>query len=434
MPRAPWTVIERGDILRIVGAPDEVERASRRIGFVERDLSKTDLTFLAGGICAGILLGMLKLSAAGITLGLGTAGSILVLGLVGGWARSRYPVFGAIPEPAQHLLMDIGLIVFIAIVGLHAGPHAVEAYRVSGGAFFASLFVAGVIVTIVPLTVGAIVGRYVLKLSPLMLLGGLAGAQTCTPGLTALREASQQQRGCVGLHGAVRDRQHYPDDLGASGRRDSSTPCGNRPPRVSMSRMRAPSTRHPAHGTRHPAPAPSTQCSGTNFALQSPPASRSAREPGLADKIRRTTPICRRSADSSWRAAATLMFPEGVPGMTKTMSAWAVAGALAMLVPLSAGAQSTAPSATDKVTINGWALNMSNTATGANQTIRINIDRLVEPVAAPAPDHDVPREEAGRPAARAREAARARALQLPRLHGPRSRTTPCGSAPTSATR
>ncbi len=191
MPRAPWTVLERGDILHIVGAPDDVERASRRIGFVERDLSKTDLTFLAGGICAGILLGMLKLSAAGITLGLGTAGSILVLGLVGGWARSRYPVFGAIPEPAQRLLMDIGLIVFIAIVGLHAGPHAVEAYRVSGGAFFASLFVAGVIVTTVPLTVGAIVGRYVLKLSPLMLLGGLAGAQTCTPGLTALREASQ---------------------------------------------------------------------------------------------------------------------------------------------------------------------------------------------------------------------------------------------------
>ena len=86
--------------------------------------------------------------------------------------------------------MDIGLIVFIAIVGLHAGPHAVEAYRVSGGTFFASLFVAGVIVTTVPLSVGAVVGRYVLKLSPLTLLGGLAGAQTCTPGLTALREAS----------------------------------------------------------------------------------------------------------------------------------------------------------------------------------------------------------------------------------------------------
>ena len=41
--------------------------------------------------------------------------------------------------------------------------------------------------------------------------------------------------------------------------------------------------------------------------------------------------------------------------------------------------QSVAPSATDKVTINGWALNMSNIATGANQTIRINIDRWSSP-------------------------------------------------------
>jgi putative transport protein len=197
MPREPWTVMERGDILRIVGAPEDVERAGRHIGFVEHDLSKTDLTFVAGGICAGILLGMIKITAGGVVLGLGTAGSILLIGLVGGWARSRYPVFGAIPEPAQRLLMDIGLIVFIAVIGLHAGPHAVEAYRVSGGAFFASIFAAGVIVTTIPLAVGLIVARYVLRLNPLMILGGLAGAQTCTPGLTALREASGSNVGSL---------------------------------------------------------------------------------------------------------------------------------------------------------------------------------------------------------------------------------------------
>lgn len=191
LPREPWVTLERGDIAQITGSPEAVERAAARMGFVERDLSKTDLTFLAAGICAGILIGMIKFSAAGVMLGLGTAGSILVLGLIGGWARSRYPVFGAIPEPAQRLLMDIGLTVFIAAVGLHAGPHAVEAYHVSGGAFFAKLFFAGVIVTIVPQAVGALVGRYLLKLRPLLLLGGLAGAQTCTPGLTALREASE---------------------------------------------------------------------------------------------------------------------------------------------------------------------------------------------------------------------------------------------------
>jgi putative transport protein len=144
-----------------------------------------------------MLLGLLKLNIGGVTLGLGTAGSILIVGLAGGWARSRYPVFGSIPEPAQRLLMDIGLIVFIAVVGMHAGPHAVDAFRTSGGAYFVEIFVAGIIITTIPLAVGTIVARFVLKMSPLMTLGGLAGAQTCTPGLNALREASGSNVGSL---------------------------------------------------------------------------------------------------------------------------------------------------------------------------------------------------------------------------------------------
>jgi len=197
MPREPWTVLERGDIVKIFGAPEDVERAGAAIGFVERDVAKTDLMYVAGGICLGLLLGLLKVSVGGMMIGLGTAGSILVVGLVGGWARSRYPVFGAIPEPAQRLMMDIGLIVFIAIVGMHAGPHAIEAYHASGGVFFARIFGAGMIVTMVPLAVGTIAARYVLKMSPLMTLGGVAGAQTCTPGLNALREASGSNVGSL---------------------------------------------------------------------------------------------------------------------------------------------------------------------------------------------------------------------------------------------
>ena len=197
LPHESWTILERGDVLRIVGAPHDVERAAKYIGFVERDLAATDLTFVAGGICLGMLLGLLKFSAGGVALGLGTAGSILAVGLVAGWARSRYPVFGAIPEPAQRLLMDIGLIVFIGIVGLQAGPHAVEAFHTSGGIFFAKILVAGMVVTIVPLAAGTLTARYLLKMSPLMTLGGLAGAQTCTPGLNALREASDSNIGSL---------------------------------------------------------------------------------------------------------------------------------------------------------------------------------------------------------------------------------------------
>ena len=197
MPRESWTVVERGDVLRLVGAPADVDRAAAAAGFVERDLARTDLAFLAAGICLGVVLGMVKIKVGDVALGLGTAGSILLVGLLAGWARSRYPVFGPIPVPAQRLLMDIGLIVFIAVIGLNAGPHAVEAWHQSGGAYFASIFVAGMVVTMTPLIVGLLVGRLVFRMNPMMVLGGLVGAQTCTPGLSALREASGSNIGAL---------------------------------------------------------------------------------------------------------------------------------------------------------------------------------------------------------------------------------------------
>jgi putative transport protein len=197
LPFEPWTTVERGDLVRIVGTPEDVERAAAHIGFVERDLAKTDLSFLAGGICLGILLGLLKVKFGDLALGLGTAGSILVVGLLAGWARSRYPVFGSIPEPAQRLLADIGLIVFIAAVGLTAGPHAVEAYQHSGARYFGSIFLAGMVVTMAPLIVGLVFARWVLGMNPMMVIGALAGAQTCTPGLNALREASGSNVGVL---------------------------------------------------------------------------------------------------------------------------------------------------------------------------------------------------------------------------------------------
>jgi putative transport protein len=197
LPRERWTVVERGDILRVVGAPADVDRAGRHLGFVERDLSKTDLGFIAGGICLGVLFGTLKLNIDNVPLGLGTAGSILVVGLAAGWARSRFPVFGSIPEPAQRLLSDIGLVVFIAIIGLNAGPRALDAYHEGGARYFGNIFLAGIVVTMVPLVVGLLVARYVLKMNPLMVMGGLAGAETCTPGLNALRQASGSNIGAL---------------------------------------------------------------------------------------------------------------------------------------------------------------------------------------------------------------------------------------------
>jgi putative transport protein len=198
MPRDMKVVVERGDVMRLVGSPQDVERAGEHLGSIEADLTKTDLTFVAAGIACGIVIGLLTLNVNGVPLGLGTAGSILVVGLVAGWARSHYPVFGAIPEAAQRVLADVGLIVFIAIVGLSAGPHAVQAYLQRGGGFFASIFFGGMIVTSVPPLLAMAMGRWLFKMNPLMVLAGVTGAQTCTPALNALREASGSNIGALG--------------------------------------------------------------------------------------------------------------------------------------------------------------------------------------------------------------------------------------------
>jgi putative transport protein len=198
MPHDAGVIVERGDVMRLVGSPQDVERIGKWLGHVEADLARTDLTFIAAGIACGIILGMLHLSINDVPLGLGTAGSILVIGLVAGWARSRYPVFGSVPEAAHRVLADIGLTVFIAIVGLTAGPHAVQAYVQRGGGFFASIFLGGMVVTMVPSLAALVMGRWIFRMNPLMVLAGVTGAQTCMPGLNALREASGSNIGALG--------------------------------------------------------------------------------------------------------------------------------------------------------------------------------------------------------------------------------------------
>ncbi len=189
LPVASGTIIEAGDVLRLIGSPGDIERAIALIGFKEYDPDKTNIALVGGCIALGILLGFLAIPVGGVPLGLGTSGSILVVGLVAGWLRCRTPIFGAVPEPARRLLTDIGLVVFIAIVGLTAGPHAVAALHERGVGFFLEVLLAGAVVTLIGPLVGTIFGRWIMKINPVLILSGVAGAQTCTPGLNALRES-----------------------------------------------------------------------------------------------------------------------------------------------------------------------------------------------------------------------------------------------------
>jgi len=190
LPREPGTRVQRGDVFRLTGSPEAIARAAERLGYIEPDPARTDLVYLAGGIVVGTLVGLLQLHVAGVPLGLGGSGGVLVVGLVAGWIHSRYPVFGRIPESAQRLLSDVGLIVFISAIGLAAGPHALEAIDQGGIELFAKLIGAGVVVTMTGPILGLLFGRWVLKMPPVSLLPGIAGSQTTVATLNALKERS----------------------------------------------------------------------------------------------------------------------------------------------------------------------------------------------------------------------------------------------------
>lgn len=189
MPLMPGTVFQRGDVVHIVGTPAAIERAVAVAGIVDPDPGRFALPFLAAGIAIGTVLGLAQVHVGSLPVGLGTSCAILLVGLVTGWARNRFPLFGGIPDDATRLLQDVGLTVFIAVVGLSAGPHAMQVLHSQGVTFFLTIACAGVIVTLTPQLVGFWFGARVLKMPVPILLGALAGAQTATPALNALKEA-----------------------------------------------------------------------------------------------------------------------------------------------------------------------------------------------------------------------------------------------------
>ncbi|HZZ94599.1 MAG TPA: aspartate-alanine antiporter [Usitatibacter sp.] len=200
VPVGAGTVLERGDVLRVMGPEPAVLRAESVIGRTVYPSETTDFVALGLAICIGALLGVLLVLPVGnLRIAIGTSVGTLLSGLVVGYLHSVRPLFGRIPEGAVSLMTSLGLASFVAMVGIGAGPHFVEALRQAG----VGLLFGGVVVTLVPLFVGLYFGRYVLKLNPVLLLGGIAGAQTMTAAMAAVQERSGSPVAVLGYSGTV---------------------------------------------------------------------------------------------------------------------------------------------------------------------------------------------------------------------------------------
>ncbi|MCC7284236.1 MAG: aspartate-alanine antiporter [Acetobacteraceae bacterium] len=186
IPVLPETTAERGDIATLVGSRRHVEAAIKALGYADRPVEATDIAFVGWGIFIGGIIGVLTIVIGGIPVGLSTSGGALLAGLVLGWLRTTRPVFGRIPGPALWLMNTLGLNIFIAVVGIGAGPGFVAGLQAVG----ISLFLWGAVATSVPMIAAVYIGHYVFRFHPAILFGACAGARTTTAALGMVQEAA----------------------------------------------------------------------------------------------------------------------------------------------------------------------------------------------------------------------------------------------------
>ena len=189
MPFMPNTRLERGDVVQIAGPAGEVERAAKSIGYADRATEKTDMLFMGLGVVLGGLAGTLTLHVQGVPLSLSSSGGALMAGLICGWLRSVNRTFGRIPAPALWVFNNVGLNVFIAVVGITSGPTFIAGVKNSG----LTLLLSGIVVTTLPFVLALVFGKYVLKMNPAILLGAAAGGRTTTAALGAIEEEAKSR-------------------------------------------------------------------------------------------------------------------------------------------------------------------------------------------------------------------------------------------------
>jgi putative transport protein len=186
IPMGLSTKLQRFDVLFVAGIKSSVDKFAALLGRVARPSTATDLLTLSVGMILGFLIGAITFPIAGSKVGLGNAGGLLVSGVIVSSMVSRLRFFGNTPNAARNILEDLGLIVFIAIVGVNAGAGLLTQLS---GAVALKIFIAGFFVTVVPPILVWAIGYHLMKINPAVLMGGVAGARSHSG---PAREASKE--------------------------------------------------------------------------------------------------------------------------------------------------------------------------------------------------------------------------------------------------
>ena len=175
MPLGTDTHLQRFDVLFVTGIKDAVDKVAKLFGRVARPSTSTDLLTLSAGMVLGLLIGRIELPVGSFAIGLGSAGGLLLSGILVSSVVSRLRFFGSTPNAARNILEDLGLVTFIAIVGVNAGATLLAQLT---GDIAVKMLITGFIASTVPPVLTWAIGYHLFHINPAVLMGGVAGARS----------------------------------------------------------------------------------------------------------------------------------------------------------------------------------------------------------------------------------------------------------------
>jgi putative transport protein len=175
MPLSPKIELQRLDVVTLAGLKTAVEHVAGLLGKIARPNTATDLLTLCAGMVIGLLIGLIQFPAFGASVGLGNAGGLLLSGVIVSSISSRLRFFGNTPNAARNILEDLGLVVFVAIVGINAGAGLLAQLT---GAIALKIFLVGFVASTIPPFICWAIGFHIFKINAAVLMGGVAGARS----------------------------------------------------------------------------------------------------------------------------------------------------------------------------------------------------------------------------------------------------------------
>ena len=186
------TKLQFGDTITVIGDETHIQLVSKEFGNSKRRLQTPHIAELFMGITLGVLLGCIPFSIPGIpgAVRLGLAGGPLIVAILISRYGGKFSVTHYVSQSANLMVREIGIVLFLASVGLDAKAKFIETLLHGDGLYWMGL---GVLITLIPLLVTSLIARIKGKLDYLEICGLLSGASTDPPALAFANDMSNSE-------------------------------------------------------------------------------------------------------------------------------------------------------------------------------------------------------------------------------------------------